>query len=141
MTNDNITNTNDSTALLKEIAENSAKQVKLQKKNLFWNRIIALLISLVFILLIYTYTSIYPLLAEFSTNANDLILQFSVLIEEISETVEQLQELDFEATLNEISSLATESSEKISAIDVETLNTAIEDLSSTVAPFASLFGR
>ncbi|MFI3212602.1 MAG: hypothetical protein R3Y24_04600 [Eubacteriales bacterium] len=141
MTNDNIPNTTESIQLLQEIAENTAKQVSLQKKNLFWNRISSALTLLTFALIVGVLYSIAPTLSTFTENANELILELSDLVEDVTEITEQLQHLDLETTLNEINTLVTESSEKISSLDIDTLNTAINDLSATVAPFAALFGR
>ncbi|MBQ0028713.1 MAG: hypothetical protein KBS96_08950 [Lachnospiraceae bacterium] len=105
---------------------------KLQKKQLFYQRVSSFLI-LVFVL---SFISILP--TVFSTlksagtaldNANTAILQAQVTLEDVSDLAVSSQ------------SQINGAMDKLNSIDFESLNEAIRDLQAIVEPMADLFGK
>ncbi len=111
--------------------------VKLQKKQLFYNRVIAALLLIFVIALLCLLPSLFKTLktAETTlTNANEAILQATDAIEQAKTTLEDVSKFATDGSAG-----LSESLEKIQAIDIESLNKDIENLGAVVEPMAKFF--
>ena len=111
--------------------------VKLQKKQLFYNRVIAVLLLVFVLVLLCLLPSIFRTLkpAEATlVNANEAVLQAKDAIEQAETTLEDVSRFANEGTKG-----LTESLEKIQSIDIDSLNKDIENLGAVVEPMAKFF--
>ena len=111
--------------------------VKLQKKQLFYNRVIAVLLLVFVLVLLCFLPSIFRTLktAEATlVNANEAVLQAKDAIEQAETTLEDVSRFANEGTKG-----LTESLEKIQSIDIDSLNKDIENLGAVVEPMAKFF--
>lgn len=113
------------------------KLKKLQKKQLRYSQASALFILILVIALLSVLPSVFKTLSAAQetmsnmntvlTNANDTILKSQTTLDEVSELVTTTQTELIDTT------------NKLSSIDFEGLNSAINDLEAVVAPLADLF--
>lgn len=111
--------------------------VKLQKKQLFYNRVIAVLLLVFVLVLLCLLPSMLRTLktAEATLiNANEAVLQAKDAIEQAETTLEDVSKFANEGTKG-----LTESLEKIQSIDIDSLNKDIENLGAVVEPMAKFF--
>lgn len=105
---------------------------KLQKKQLFYQRVSCLLILVFVLSVVSILPSVFRTLNSAETalnNANTAILQAQVTLEDVSDLV-----VDSQKQING-------AMEKLNSIDFESLNKAIKDLQAVVEPMADLFGK
>lgn len=124
------------------------EELKMLKKQNFWMRLTALFMGGIFLVAVVSAALLVP-------KANSILSDFEATMEEVNEGVENLNEtaaelanIDFEGLVDDTTKLIDDANEgilqaveKIQAMDIEELNTAIKDLGSIVAPLAKLFGR
>ena len=127
--------------------ENAAQRRLLEKQCRLTRRLGILLVCLVATVAIFLFT----LLPKITTTLNEL----DVVVTNTQEITEELKAADIEGTIRSLSgtlrsidNLVTDSSEsltislkKLEAMDIDTLNKAINDLYQVVDPLASLFSR
>lgn len=141
-------NTMELVSVLKELREENAAQRKLLEKQCRTTRRLGLiLICLVAVVAVFLFT----LLPQVTNTLNEL----NVVVANTQEITEELKAADIEGTirslsntLDSVNNLVSDSSESLSAtlkkmeaMDIETLNKAIQDLYRVVDPLASLFSR
>ena len=100
------------------------------------------------LLLLVTATRIVPQVQELAGRISDITAQAEVVLNNLEVVTEQLAQADIAGMVSDVDTLVSGSQqgveqalEKINAIDITTLNKAIQDLSSIVAPLAKLIGR
>lgn len=145
---EHIEHTDELVSVLKGLREENAAQRKLLEKQCrITRRLGLLLVCLVAVVAVFLFT----LLPKISSTLNEL----DVVVANTKEITEELKAADIEGTirslqdaLTSIDTLVNDSSESISvslkkleAMDIETLNKAIQDLYRVVDPLASLFSR
>lgn len=135
-------------SVLKELREENAAQRRLLEKQCrITRRLSILLVCLVAAVAVFLFT----LLPKITSTLDEL----NVVVENTQEITDELKAADIEGTirslsdtLNSVNGLVTDSSESLSitlkkmeAMDIDTLNKAINDLYHVVDPLASLFSR
>lgn len=124
------------------------EELRLLRKQTFWMRLTALFMGGVFLVAVVSAVLLVP-------KANSILSDFEATMEEVNEGVENLNEtaeelasIDFEGLVDETTKLIDDAhsgilqaAEKMEAMDIESLNSAIKDLGAIVAPLAKLFGR
>lgn len=110
---------------------------KLQKKQLMYSRISAILI----LILVIGFVSILPSVFKTLSVAQETMGNMNTVLTNANDTVLQSQK-----TLDEVSGLVTttqseliDATKKLNSIDFEGLNSAIKDLGDVVAPMAAFF--
>lgn len=100
------------------------------------------------LLLLVTATRIVPQVQELAGRISDITAQAEVVLNNLEVVTEQLAQADIAGMVSDVDTLVSGSQqgveqalEKINAIDITTLNKAIQDLSSIVTPLAKLIGR
>lgn len=127
--------------LLTRIEESERRQEKYAKSQFFMTIIMAVCCVGVLCAVILAYQSVVP-------TAQKSLQTIGAVAEDLGQISNQLTEADLAALVEHVDKLAINSEEgiqkaleQINSIDIETLNQAIEDLSSVVSPLAKLMGR
>lgn len=141
-------NNNELISVLNELREENAAQRKLLEKQCRLTRQISiLLLCLAASVAVFLFTLLPKLTAT--------IRELDIVVENTQEITEELKSADIEGTirslsdaLNSIDGLVNDSSEslqatlkKMEAMDIDTLNKAIQDLHQVIKPLASLFSH
>lgn len=141
-------NNNELISVLNELREENAAQRKLLEKQCrLTRRISILLLCLAASVAVFLFTLLPKLTAT--------IRELDIVVENTQEITEELKSADIEGTirslsdaLNSIDGLVNDSSEslqatlkKMEAMDIDTLNKAIQDLHQVIKPLASLFSH
>ena len=131
----------ESIVLLRRIANDLEKQNNISSKLLLWNKILLSVVAALIVFIMMAILVVFPKIMPILDNSNELLLEMTSLLEDASTIIAEIEKIDFEATSTQLTELIVESTDKIDAIDIETLNKAIQDFSTTVEPIAKLFGR
>lgn len=112
---------------------------KLNQKNLMYQRVSTGLLMVFVVVLLLMVPSVVSTLRI----ANETLINANVAVVHANEAISQM-----EGTLDSIQQFVTTSGSsmeeaigKLNAIDIDTLNDAIKDLSDVVQPMADFFGR
>lgn len=135
--------------LLEKMAADNEAQNQYLRKQLFFTRIFAAACCVLTVALLAVLLKVMPPLLGTMDKAVEALDQASETLELVDETLELV-----EATLVDIQGLfeedglvgqsseaLTQATEKISAMDIESLNDAIRDLGAVVEPLANFFDR
>lgn len=120
---------------MEENQENSIqlKQLQIMKKQLLYSRLGAIFTFVLVVLLAYTVITVTPKLNNVLQNLEQISSDLNN--EDLREMIQNIN------TLAETSQSGVEdTTDKISEIDLEGLNEAIEDLRSVISPLAGLLG-
>lgn len=126
------------------------EQTQILKKQLFYERVRTLATLVIAAGMVICIVTVLPVILTTVQRANDIMLQASETIVLADAAIESITEMS--ATITEMGdnmdAFITENSEsiadvmkKVEAVDFETLNKAIKDLSDVVEPFANFFGK
>ena len=87
-------------------------------------------------------------LLQFIPQLESMVSQAEILLRDLDAVTKELSKLDLSQMVENINDLVTtsqsgveEALEKLNGIDLETLNTAIDDLAAVVEPLANFFSR
>lgn len=135
--------------LLSKIAEDNEAQNKYLRKQLRFTRIFAISCCVLTIAMLLVFGRVIPPLLNTLEVATTALNDASDTLEQASETLSMLdtalldvQGLFAEDGLVGLSSTALrEATDKISRMDIESLNEAIRDLGAIVEPMANFFGK
>lgn len=142
-------------AILKDIQENEQREMKYAKKQAKVASIISIVACILAIVVIGVVFTLLPKINALVVQATTTIESVDTILGDTKNVVtnlntvtDDLSKVDMSSLLGDVSGLveSTESSlgdamTKINAIDIEGLNTAIEDLGAIVEPMAKLFGK
>ena len=142
-------------AILKDIQENEQREMKYAKKQAKVASIISIVACILAIVVIGVVFTLLPKINALVVQATTTIESVDTILGDTRNVVtnlntvtDDLSKVDMSSLLGDVSGLveSTESSlgdamTKINAIDIEGLNTAIEDLGAIVEPMAKLFGK
>jgi len=120
------TQTPEMTALLEKLEQSARVQQKCARRQSLMMTVAALACVGILVLVALLFTQLQPVVQDMSQAANNL-----------TAISDQLAALDLEATVNGLN----QSAAKLEQLDIDTLNTAIKNLSDVIAPLARLFGR
>ncbi|MBO5620793.1 MAG: hypothetical protein J6N21_14595 [Butyrivibrio sp.] len=119
------------------------KLLKLEKKQLFYHRISAVCFAGFLLLSIVTVGILVPKITTTLENINSVTQKVETSLGNIDDMATGIT--DATANLNKLvndnATELTDAVEKLSQIDYEGLNQAIQDLEDTVGPFASFMNR
>ncbi len=119
------------------------KLLKLEKKQLFYHRISAVCFAGFLLLSIVTVGILVPKITNTLENINSVTQKVETSLGNIDDMATGIT--DATANLNKLvndnATELTDAVEKLSQIDYEGLNRAIQDLEDTVGPFASFMNR
>lgn len=142
-------------AILKDIQENEQREMKYAKKQAKVASIISIVACILAIVVIGVVFTLLPKINALVVQATTTIESVDTILADTKNVVtnlntvtDDLSKVDMSSLLGDVSGLveSTESSlgdamTKINAIDIDGLNTAIEDLGAIVEPLAKLFGK
>lgn len=124
------------------------EELRLLKKQNFWMKLTALFMGGVFLVAVVSAVLLVPKANSILSDVEVTMEEVSEGVENLNETAEQLAKIDFEGLVDDTSKLIEDAhsgiqqaAEKMEAMDIESLNTAIENLGSIIAPLAKLFGK
>lgn len=129
------------TQILQQLAESSRKQVRLARIQC----IFAVLSALFCLLLLVSICLILPRIQKLTGQVSDLAVQAETVLTNLESVTNELAQADIGGMVSNVDSLVKTSQnglqqalDKVNAIDIESLNRAIEDLAQVVAPLANL---
>lgn len=144
---------------VRELFLNSEEQKKLEKKKIRLMRVCVTLLAIVSTVVVVSAVVLVPALLTTVTQANQalaivqeidvkaitanidaLAIQATETFDSANEAVKVLNALDMDSLNATIAELKTGVA-SFSKLDIETLNTAIENLNATVEPLAKFFGK
>lgn len=127
--------------LMERIEASNAGQEKYARKQYRMSQITALASVIVLAVVLYTAAILIP-------KVNVTYQNMQLILENVKVITTELAEADLDQMITNVDQLVVssetninEAMEKINAIDIEELNTAIKSLSDVVEPFAQFFGR
>ena len=134
--------------LLNEIREDNEKQMKYLKKQLRVSQFFTVFLVVILTIVIFQIMSFIPKVNHLMEQTETMMTDAQAVMKNIDAVTKELKEADLAGMLEDVDSLVV-SSEKgmadamnqVMEIDIESLNQAIKDLQSVVAPLAKLFGR
>ena len=118
------TQTPEMTALMEKLEQSAQVQQKCARRQSLMMTIAALACVGILVLVALLFTQLQPVVQDMSQAANNL-----------TAISDQLAALDLEATVNGLN----QSAAKLEQLDIDTLNTAIKNLSDVIAPLARWF--
>lgn len=127
--------------LMKKLEADNAGQEKYAKKQYRMSQITAWASIMILVIVLYTCSIIIP-------RMDTLFGQMESVMYDVESVTSKLAKADWNQMIDDMNHLV-QTSEKsvqealdtINAIDIETLNQAIEDLSNVIAPISKLFGK
>ena len=130
--------------ILQQLAESNRKQLRFARIQCIFT-----IASAVFcLLLLLSVVRILPQVQELAAQISGLSTQAETVLTNLETITDELAQADIGGMVANVDSLAQTSQsgiqqalEKVNAIDIETLNTAIEDLAKVVSPLASLIQK
>ena len=129
--------TTEMTALLEKLEQTAQTQQRCAKRQAIMMTVAAIACVAILVLVLLLYVRVSPVIGQLNTAAEDLTLVSQQLAAvDIQSTVEGLND-----TMASAQQSLTQGAAQLEQLDIETLNTAIRDLSEVVAPLARLFGR
>lgn len=127
--------------LLTRIEESERRQEKYAKRQFLMSMVMALCCVGIFCAVLLAYQNVVP-------TAQKSLQTIGAVAEDLGQISNQLTEADLAALVEHVDQLAVNSEqgvqkalEQINAIDIDSLNQAIQDLSDVVSPLAKLMGR
>lgn len=102
------------------------EQVKLLKKQLFWQRVCAWACVGVFLVVLASAWMLVP-------RVNELVNSLEMLSQE-------LMQVDWQALAGNLEKMTQTAQESIAALDIDGLNQAVKDLQTAISPLVKLFG-
>ena len=130
--------------VLQQLADNNRKQVRYARVQCFF----AILAAVLCFLILLTAARIVPQVQELAGQISSISRQAEVVLTNLETVTEELAEADISGMVAEVDTLVDSSQigveqalEKINAIDIDTLNKAIANLSKIVTPLAKLVER
>ncbi len=128
--------------LLDRMAEDNAAQNRYLRKQLFFTRILAVSCCALTVALLVVLLKVIPPLLTTMGKATDALDQATQTLEVMDDTMEEIQGLFEEGGLvGQSSEALRQATEKISRMDIDSLNAAIKDLGDVVEPLADFFGK
>ena len=118
------TQTPEMTALMEKLEQSAQVQQKCARRQSLMMTVAALACVGILVLAVLLFTQLQPVVQDMSQAANNL-----------TAISDQLAALDLEATVNGLN----QSAAKLEQLDIDTLNTAIKNLSDVIAPLARWF--
>ena len=132
-------------SVLKSIKEHEELQTKYAKKQGRIVALAALFCVLIMIGIAIMVISVLPKIVTLLDQANSVAVEADSVMKDLSVVTQQLSQADITGMLDDVSSLVVESEEsineamkKVNAMDIEGLNSAIEDLQAVIAPLAKM---
>ena len=131
----------DNNQILQQLAESSQKQERFARIQCIFT-----VASAVFcLLLLLSVTRVIPQIRTLAEQISGLSAQAETVLTNLETVTDQLAQADVSGMVSNVDALAKTSQsgiqqalEKINAINIDTLNKAIEDLSKVVSPLANL---
>ena len=125
------------------VTNESAESLKVEKKHLFWQRISALAVVAIFLVVLVSAIIIIPQVTQTLGHINSVAQKAEAEIENVDTMVTEMT-----AASENLNKLVDDNAEglttavtNMSNVDFDGLNKAIEDLQNTVGPMASFFGK
>ena len=132
------------TQILQQLADSNRKQLRLARIQCLFTVASALFC----LLLLLSVTRILPQIQELAEQFNSLSLQAETVLTNLETVTNELAQADICGLVSNVDSLTQTSQdgirqalEKVNAIDIQTLNEAIEDLAKVVSPLADLIQK
>ena len=121
----------------------NAEMLKVEKKHLFWQRISALAVVAMFLVVLVTAMTLVPQVIntlnsinKVAVDAEAAIGDVEVMVSEITTASKNLNQL-----VDDNDEKLTEAVNNLSSVDFDGLNAAIGDLQDTVGPMAAFFSK
>lgn len=128
--------------LLTKMAADNEAQNKYLRKQLFFTRIFAIACCVLTIALLAVLLRTIPPLLGTLDKAAESLEQASETLELVDDTLVDIQSLfEEDGLVGQSSEALTQATNKISEMDIESLNAAIKDLGDVVAPLADFFDK
>ena len=127
-------------ALMEKIEKSNRQQVNFARIQCVFSVVAAVCC----LLLLLTVAKIVPDIRELSGEISGIAAQAETVLTNLETVSDELAAADLEGLVTDVDSLVASSLEKITAIDIETLNKAIKDLAEVIEPLAkvaSIFGK
>jgi hypothetical protein len=129
--------------------------VKIAKKQLFWTRLLTLLILALLVCLVVIWMRAYPVLTDLAAQADALMTEVQVVVADLDQVAKSLQKVDFSALADNVDVMVRETGDAVTGameemdealqtiknLDIQALNDGIAKFNSVVEPLARLFGR
>jgi len=129
--------------------------LKIAKKQLFWTRLLTILILALLISLVVIWMRAYPVLTDLAAQADALMTEVQVVVADLDAVAKSLQEVDFGMLADNVDVMVRETGEAVTGameqmddalqtiknLDIQALNDGISKFNSVVEPLARLFGR
>lgn len=136
------TRKDDVIGLLQEIEKQHEEQTETLKKQLFLTRIAALAGCVLTAGILVALLLLVPPLVGAVHQTQKTLTEVSGTLEEADNTMRNIQSLfEEEGLVGQSSRALQQTTDKISRMDIESLNSAIRDLGAVVEPLADFFGR
>lgn len=136
------TRKDDVIGLLQEIEKQHGAQTEALKKQLFLTRIAALAGCVLTAGILAALLLLVPPLVGAVRQTQKTLTEVSGTLEEADNTMRDIQGLfEEEGLVGQSSRALQQATDKISRMDIESLNSAIRDLGAVVEPLADFFGR
>ena len=140
---------------LRELTEENRKQQAMLQQQYRTTRLLAILLIVLVAMVGLTMVTFLPKITATLEGFDRILTELNVVVENTKTITQELTAADIEGTiqslggtLDAVGSLVEDSSDsltsaikKLEALDIETLNSAIQGLYKVVNPLASLFGR
>lgn len=127
-------------ALMEKIEKSNRQQVNFARIQCIFSVVAAVCC----LLLLLTVAKIVPDIRELSGEISGIAAQAETVLTNLETVSDELAAADLEGLVTDVDSLVASSLEKISTIDIETLNKAIKDLAEVIEPLAkvaNIFGE
>lgn len=127
-------------ALMEKIEKSNRQQVNFARIQCIFSVVAAVCC----LLLLLTVAKIVPDIRELSGEISGIAAQAETVLTNLETVSDELAAADLEGLVTDVDSLVASSLEKISTIDIETLNKAIKDLAEVIEPLAkvaNIFGK
>lgn len=134
-----------------EMREWMAKMEKSSRQQVRWARLqclFALAAAVCCGAVLLTVLTVVPQVRQMAGQIQELGTQAEIVLTNLETVTSELAEVDLESMVSNVDSLVTSSQDgvkqaldKINALDIDSLNQAIEDLSAVVKPLADFFSR
>ena len=126
--------------VLEKLEKSNRQQVRAARLQCFFS----FLAAVCCLLLLLTVAKIVPDIRELSGEISGIAAQAETVLTNLETVSDELAAADLEGLVTDVDSLVASSLEKISTIDIETLNKAIKDLAEVIEPLAkvaNIFGK
>lgn len=128
--------------MLTKMAEDNAEQNRYLRKQLFFTRVFAGSCCILTVALILVLLKVIPPFLGTMEKAAEALDQGSQTLFLVDETLNDIQGLfDPDGLVGQSSEALGQATEKISRMDIDSLNAAIKDLGDVVEPLAGFFGK